>query len=575
MSAESFLGGKAMLCCGDSIHFMRDQPENRYDSIVCDPPYVLVSIVKRFGADNAVAANGDVYKRSSAGFMGKKWDTGDSAHNTEFWREALRVLKPGGYVLAFAGTRTYHRLACAIEDAGFEIRDMISWLYGSGFPKSHNTGNGWGTALKPACEPICMARKPLSEGTVAANVLKWGTGAINVDGCRVESEAWTRPGSNGIGGIYGDFANDFQRSNDKGRWPANVIHDGSEEVVAGFPDSDGAVSNGSKTQAGLSGTDTFKIHAREQLPGYADSGSAARFFYQAAKDDRCDLCDANIVHSHFSTKNIQTGNSVHYDVADSPQPASVAKPRQSKGRVNSAASPSKECHPQNGSIAQSNVLTSDALKIARNVSDAANLCGLCATAIAQEIVAASRKEPLGLSLSNLSTEGFKKTILLRSLASYVAGRENTDIILTTTNLKELFGCVFHAIAENINSARVGSEESTEPAPKRLWYSSKADSDDRLGSKHPTVKPVDLMQYLVRLVTPKGGLVLDPFAGTGTTAEACFREGMTCAMVEREPEYQADIRRRMALVMAGPQERSHESIKAKQLPVDYGPLFSCG
>jgi site-specific DNA-methyltransferase (adenine-specific) len=115
--------------------------------------------------------------------MGMKWDGGDIAHNPVLWAEVLRVLKPGGYLLAFGGTRTYHRLACAIEDAGFEIRDQIGWAFGSGFPKSHN-GPWGGTALKPAWEPIVMARKPLI-GTVAANVQQFGTGGLNIDGCRV------------------------------------------------------------------------------------------------------------------------------------------------------------------------------------------------------------------------------------------------------------------------------------------------------------------------------------------------------------------------------------------------------
>ena len=127
--------------------------------------------------------------RLSRGFMGKQWDGGDIAFRPELWAEVLRVLKPGGHMVAFSGTRTYHRMAVAIEDAGFEIRDQIGWCFGTGFPKSHNIGNGWGTALKPAWEPICLAREPLSEATVAANVLRWGTGAINIDATRIANGA--------------------------------------------------------------------------------------------------------------------------------------------------------------------------------------------------------------------------------------------------------------------------------------------------------------------------------------------------------------------------------------------------
>src|SRR6185312_6899295 len=228
--------------CRDAIKSIAN---NSLDSCVTDPPYALVSIVKRFGSPDAAPAKGnDAYMRASAGFMGKTWDTGETAMDPEFWSEVLRVLKPGAHLAAFGATRGYHRMACAIEDAGFEIRDTLMWVYGTGFPKSHDVSKGidkaagverevvgvnpnavgrldnrgkaagfegsygeqavprvsiitapatdaarqwegWGTALKPAWEPICLARKPLSEKTVAANVLRWGTGAINVDGCRV------------------------------------------------------------------------------------------------------------------------------------------------------------------------------------------------------------------------------------------------------------------------------------------------------------------------------------------------------------------------------------------------------
>lgn len=165
---------------GDCIEMMRTLPDNSVDSVVTDPPYGL-------------------------SFMGKKWDYDVPA--TEVWVECLRVLKPGGHLLAFAGTRTQHRMAVRIEDAGFEIRDMIAWVYGSGFPKSHNLGGshqGWGTALKPALEPITVARKPFP-GTVAANVVEHGTGALNIDSCRVTTGDDTARISNGAikGGNFG------------------------------------------------------------------------------------------------------------------------------------------------------------------------------------------------------------------------------------------------------------------------------------------------------------------------------------------------------------------------------------
>ena len=135
-----FLDGRVTLHAGDCREVIAALADASIDSVVTDPPYALVSIGKRFGAEGAAPAKAGVYARGSAGFMGKKWDTGEAAFAAEFWAKVYRVLKPGGHVLAFGGTRTYHRLACAIEDAGFEIRDQIGWAYGSGFPKSHNIG---------------------------------------------------------------------------------------------------------------------------------------------------------------------------------------------------------------------------------------------------------------------------------------------------------------------------------------------------------------------------------------------------------------------------------------------------
>ena len=160
------------------------------DSIVTDPPYHLTSIVKRFGKEGSAPAQegtDGAFARASKGFMGKEWDGGDIAFRKETWELAYKLLKPGGHLLAFSASRNYHRMAVAIEDAGFEIRDQMMWLYGSGFPKSLNLGNGWGTALKPAHEPIVMARKSL-EGTNKQNMEKYGVGGINIDGCRIEGE---------------------------------------------------------------------------------------------------------------------------------------------------------------------------------------------------------------------------------------------------------------------------------------------------------------------------------------------------------------------------------------------------
>lgn len=279
---------------GDCRASMVAMEESSIDSCVTDPPYHLTSIVKRFGADNASPAKSGktgAYARASKGFMGQTWDGGDVAFQAETWAAVLRVLKPGAHLVAFSGTRTYHRMACAIEDAGFEIRDQLAWCYGSGFPKSHNQPGGWGTALKPAWEPICLARKPLV-GTVAGNIGAHGTGAINIDACRIENEGgspregeasqeqrYAERGSTNFAALPGPRGGD-----PSGRWPANIIHDGSEEVLAHFPN----VKSGSLTpeqQAGGGFAGTVNCYGTAQRGGNgsyeANEGSAARFFYCA------------------------------------------------------------------------------------------------------------------------------------------------------------------------------------------------------------------------------------------------------------------------------------------------------
>lgn len=320
--------GDATLYLGDCLEILPSLP--KVDAVVTDPPYGLK-------------------------FMGAKWDY--DVPSVAHWSAVLEALKPGGHLLAFAGTRTQHRMACAIEDAGFEIRDLIAWVYGNGFPKSldvskaidkaagaerevvgprpglHSRGahkmgegwqrpwmqddaavarsmmetapatdaarqwNGWGTALKPALEPITVARKPLV-GTVAENVQAHGTGALNVDACKVEvsptdtnrrdNASIDRTGGIGKGTVYsGGSQHSRAPTLQQGRWPANLIHDGSAEVMAGFPDAPSGgypAQGGQRSQAATYGTPTTR---GEAMFG-ANSGSAARFFYcaKASADER-------------------------------------------------------------------------------------------------------------------------------------------------------------------------------------------------------------------------------------------------------------------------------------------------
>lgn len=308
--------GNATLYLGDCMDILPTL--DKVDAVVTDPPYGL-------------------------SFMGKKWDC--DVPSVEVWAECLRVLKPGGHLLAFAGTRTQHRMAVRIEDAGFEIRDMIAWVYGSGFPKSLDVSKaidkaedaereivgerltgaaysradrrnadegfesgqvmatitapateaakqwqGWGTALKPALEPITVARKPLI-GTVAENVLAFGTGALNIDGCRVGTEPIEagRAGRGANGGGWGMQGQEIGGVS-IGRWPANLIHDGSDEVARLFPDSNSSTRNPTGKQIYSGNSLNSTITQDTTICGFNDKGSAARFFYcaKASKKDRGD-----------------------------------------------------------------------------------------------------------------------------------------------------------------------------------------------------------------------------------------------------------------------------------------------
>lgn len=401
---------------GDCKERLKELHDNSVDAIITDPPYEL-------------------------GFMGKKWDNTGIAYNVDMWRECLRVLKPGGHLLAFGGTRTYHRMAVAIEDAGFEVRDMIEWVYGSGFPKSLNIGKavdklqgneriktgeikhhaqkgvavaeergaigggafgqakdeeitkgnseweGWGTALKPSHEPICMARKPISEKTVAENCLKYGTGGINIDESRVETDGSPRKGGATTNGNLG-----WKPSKEiytDGRFPANLIHDNSEEVRECFPET----THAGNKKASPADKGMFGIGREDFRNTYGNDGnSASRFF-----------------------------KSIIYQ-------AKASKSERNKG------------------------------------------CD-------------------GLEEKQYSHDGRDKEI------------------------------------EN-------------PYQRNKSVAT---------NNHPTVKPIALMEYLIKMVTPRGGIVLDPFAGSGTTLVACKQNGYHYIGIELTEEYTLIIKARLKAV----------------------------
>lgn len=552
-----FYGGKVTLHHSDAREVLKTFPANSFHACISDPPYAFTSIAKRFGgtsldddtrtSENARSAK-DSFARHSRGFMGLSWDNGLVAHDPEFWQLVFNVLRPGGHVIAFGGTRTYHRLACAVEQAGFEIRDCIQWLYASGFPKSHDVAKaidreagaerdpgdlagrsgvprncmagdyagqyfhsapataeaaeweGWGTAIKPACEMIVLARKPLSEATVAANVLRWGCGALNVNACRVETngevvstgylatirsgryrehEGWNRPWKDDKERFADYVTGALARANELGRFPANVVHDGSPEVRAAFPDAPGQLRGVDESFAPKRDNAIYGPYGpRPVAEPRGDQGSAARFF------------------SSFRIRGTHSGKGLCG--------TSTFAMRDRSGEL-------KPVYPDAGS--------------------------------------AARFFPVNRFRDGEGSAGNRYT-------------ENGS-----TNFAALPG------------ARRDPE-----TPSRFFFCAKADDGERLGTRHPTVKPLALMQWLVRLGCVKGGCVLDPFAGTGTTGEACLNEGMQCTLIEREEAYCADISRRMEMARAGPVTRATATAKMKAENrkeatstgaegEDIGPLFA--
>lgn len=461
-----------MIHVGDCLSILPTLAANSADAIVTDPPYGL-------------------------SFMGKRWDY--DVPSTAIWAECLRVLKPGGHLLAFAGTRTQHRMAVRIEDAGFDIRDMIAWVYGSGFPKSHN-GEWGGTGLKPALEPITLARKPLI-GTVAANHLLYGTGALNTDCC-------------GVGAKFSDG----------GRWPANLVHDGSEEVLAAFPDAPGQQGDlrGHSRDRKSRGIYGDMAAARDAL-SRGDSGSAARFFHKAT----------------YSQEELVTIREGSYDGAC----LSQNLPLSSASTAEKNSSPSSEHVDSVLDHAVLRVLPEGLRCSARwtapFTSDTPSELSLVAESVTQAI------QSIGARFWHESQHA--RLSLTFSHVSVAATREPTGITTITASLLKSGGSAVHATFSitPLKSER-GAKGSRPATADRFIYCAKASRKDRgEGNTHPTVKPTDLMRYLCRLVTPAGGTVLDPFMGSGSTGKAAALEGFAFVGIEMDPVYAAIAEARIA------------------------------
>jgi site-specific DNA-methyltransferase (adenine-specific) len=525
-------GGRVRLICGDCLDVLPNIAG--VHACVTDPPYGLA-------------------------FMGKRWDYDVPA--VAIWEAVLVSMLPGAHLLSFAGTRTQHRMAVNIEDAGFDIRDMIAWVYGSGFPKSldvskaidkaagaerevvgdsgtgrkSQTGrdgsatmrlwgnaegvapitaraaaaarqwSGWGTAIKPAMEPITVARRPLI-GTVAENVLEFGTGGLNVDGCRVGTDDGTRnrPPSKPCN-TYAQDAWTLNPDNRKpfeaeglGRWPANLIHDGSEEVVGLFPEKDGTVGachdpNGS---LGYMGGASGRFVA-----GTRDSGSAARFFYcaKASKADRDEGLDSS--------------RTVKYDVP--------------KG-----ASSCKDVSTVLVALLQRAICESTLRwHIAESGESIMGRCQLDSlSTIATAISRTTESKILSLLTHSLISDCIADASCATANGGSRAGNADSSSALQPTTTSESLAALARGVRLVVSPMLSVISDAANWKPST--------------NIHSTVKPTALMRYLCRLVTPPGGIVLDPFMGSGSTGKAAVLEGFRFIGIERDPGYFEIAKRRI-------------------------------
>ncbi|GGD19959.1 hypothetical protein GCM10011335_23590 [Aureimonas glaciei] len=491
-----FLGGRVALHAGDCLDVLRGLPDNSIDAINTDPPYALTSITERFGGEGAAPAQfgtDGAFARASRGFMGKKWDTGERAFSVEFWRECLRVLKPGGHLVAFSGTRTYHRMAVAIEDAGFDIRDQLAWAYGTGFPKSHNVSK----ALQrrrvedvSAVRVICRAVRDAMD----ARDLKSKDLVLHFGGCHPRLI-------------------DHWAARDTDSQPALPTWQQWETLTALLAldrslDAEVRRLNDRKGLAGDAWTTAEVLAEHDGVPG----GFGEHRFSSRDRTIR-EATD-------------EAAEWVGWQTALKPawEPICLAR------------------KPVEGTVAE------NCLKWGTGALNVGGCrVGQDSVTTRLQSMAAVHGGAFGDPATSAARRGLEATI-----SDPRVGRYPANIV-------------------HDGSAEVAScfPMVDEVSASRFFYSAKADGDDRHGLNHPTIKPVDLMRWLARLTCRKGGTILDPFAGTGTTAEAAYWEGCNAVLVEREEEYQAAIAIRMGLVLAGPDEKKRARTKlaaAEGLPL---------
>jgi len=440
--------------------------------------------------------------------MGKNWDKAASRERwifefAQIFIQCRRVMKPGAHGFVWALPRTSHWTATALEDAGFEIRDVVMHLFGSGFPKSLNVGKavktheGWGTALKPAAEHWILIRKPLSEKTVAKNVVKHGTGGINIDGCRVETD-WntdpTRRGyqgkGNGPGGFTGHrpISGEKIKPNSKGRFPSHLIVSGEArdelDRQSGVSKSNIRPPTG-KDQRGKPSIDNYTVRFKDTTQrGHADAGGASRFFYNGGDECNASTAETNSDRLKRLDGFVQELVAIEERLEDKP-------------------------------------LKDLTLHFTHDMQIKLNNVAEINTLLIQFTV-----EKYLLELKHI--ESWNDSPALNAELQKLM-----DITMTMTNLLTFNG---YAEAVTLKSTSVYSEAGARDFA-RFRYCAKASKSERgPANNHPTVKAQRLMRYLIRMITPPHGTVLDPFMGSGSTGVAAYSEGMEFYGIEKEPDY---------------------------------------